>query len=420
LSGPDARAIAAKLVQNASRGARRQQLSFDGLSFPAWAYCFVAPRSYTGEDLVELHIPGNPLLAQMLLSRLITLGARNADAGEFTARAFFNGRIDLTEAEGVAASVAAHSDQELRAARRLMAGELARRLRPIMDVVAETLALVEVGIDFSEEDVTVLPPDDARRRITDAITSLDRLVAESARFERLAHEPRVVLVGRPNAGKSTLLNALAGHDRAVVSPIAGTTRDALSAEVALPRGMIHLVDVAGFVGATQASPESADASVAPTGGIARDMEHHAVQAAETADLIVLVQDTTDDRPPPRLAREPDLTVHTKLDLLPAGAALTSLAVSALRGTNLDKLRTALDDLAFGGRHASGAGLALNDRHLHAIAAAREALVRGDPRAGPELLALELRESLDALGEILGTVSPDELLGRIFSTFCIGK
>src|SRR5437667_689501 len=184
----------------------RTRLHFAGLSVPASLYVFRAPRSYSGDDTVEFHLPGNPLLARLLLDHLRRCGARPAEPGEFTARAFFNGRMDLAEAEGVAATIAAGNERELSTARQLMAGELARRLRPAMDAVAETLALVEAGIDFVEEEgVSFLSPAQLRQRVADADHVLNRLLEDSARFERLAHEPTAVLAGRPNAGKSTLL-----------------------------------------------------------------------------------------------------------------------------------------------------------------------------------------------------------------------
>ena len=236
LSGPEALRITKELDSefSAARGvANRTTLAFADLRTPAWIYTFRAPHSYTSEDLIEFHIPGNPLLARMLLSELTSRGARPAEAGEFTARAYFAGRIDLTEAEGVAATISAHGEQELRAARQLLGGELSRWLNPIMELLAETLALIEVGIDFSDEDVTFLSPTQVRERIAKIDHSLHDLIDGSARFEQLTHEPTFVLLGRPNAGKSTLLNALAGKQRAVVSDVAGTTRDVLSAEIRL-------------------------------------------------------------------------------------------------------------------------------------------------------------------------------------------
>jgi len=413
VSGERAHELARSLCNGAKLApgrAERCELRMRGFALPIWVYSFASPHSYTGQDLVEFHIPGNPLLASMLLEELLGRGARSAEAGEFTARAYFSGRIDLTEAEGVAATIGAQSEAELRAARQLLAGELSRRLRPVMDSVAQTLALVEVGIDFSDEQVTFLSPAEIVEQVKQADGLLAGLLEQSARFERLSHEPRAVLVGRPNAGKSTLLNALAGRDRAVVSPAPGTTRDALGADVALPRGLLRLVDVAGL----EDEPSSNE--------IGRQMHEHALREIESADLVILVHDASGAAPrfmPPRAA---DLVVFSKADLVGAiPVEAGAVAVSAVTGENLAALRHRLDELAFGSAAACST-LALNSRHVRAIEEARLALSRAiDGAAGAgELLAVELREALDALGRVLGSVSPDDLLGRIFAAFCIGK
>lgn len=413
LSGPMSIDLAHRLhVPDGPGGdAVRCEVFFRGIRLPSWVYLFRAPHSYSGEDLVEFHIPGNSILAKMLLEELLKLGARPAEAGEFTARAYFNGKMDLTVAEGVAIAVAAGNEQELSAARRLLSGELARRLVPIMDLLADTMALVEVGIDFSEEDVSFLSEPQIRQRIGDADEALDRLLAESTRFERLVHEPEVVLVGRPNAGKSTLLNTLAGHERAIVSPVAGTTRDVLWAEVALESGIIRVIDVAGID-----QRASADE-------IEQQMQSQASRAIETADVLVLVRDITDSRPALSLPRAPQLVVRTKCDL-PSGAGASPgvVSVSALTGAGMEELRSTLNAVCFH-ESATGSSLALNVRHVRAIDDARDALSRAKGQLGrtaPEVIALELREALDALGQVLGRITPDEVLGRIFSGFCIGK
>ena len=392
-------------------GASSKSLRLGELKFTAWVYCFASPHSYNGEDLIEFHIPGNPLLAKMLLEQLLRSGARLAEPGEFTARAYFNGRLDLTEAEGVAAVISAANEQELAAARRLLSGELARRLEPAIDALADTLALLEVSIDFTDEDVTFLSPSDLAGRIDRLADSLKRLLAESARFERLSHEPTVVLIGRPNAGKSTLLNALAGEQRAVVSDVAGTTRDVLSAEVFLRRGAVRLMDVAGLE--TQS----------PADEISRKMQQRARAALEQADHVALVIEAGDTRPRVETNRPPELAIMTKADIHSVDSHATSSAiiVSAKTGAGLPALREAIDQLCFGGATAS-ATLALNARHVNAIGQALEALSRASKTidAGPELLAIELREALDALGQVTGRISPDDLLGRIFAAFCIGK
>jgi tRNA modification GTPase len=450
VSGPESHRIATTIASALPPpgSALRCQLRFADLTTPGWVYLFAGPRSYTGEDLVEFHITGNPLLARLLLDAIVALGARHAEAGEFTARAYFAGRMDLAEAEGVAATIGAHSEQELRAARQLMAGELSRRLRPAMDAAAETLALVEAGIDFSEEDVSFISGDEIDRRVGEIDALLDDLVSGSARFEPQAHEPTFVLVGGPNAGKSTLLNALAGRERAVVSPVAGTTRDILSAEVRLRRGIVRVSDVAGIEEALS-SPVPSD----PSADIERQMQQQARRALESADRVILVREVGDQHEVLQLPREADVVVRTKTDLVgatlvspsgvreegdtgvapthaadrnPAGRHLAAGAihVSAKTGEGMGELREALDRLAFGETSGGGASsLALNARHLGSIAEARSALSRARSIArdgGAELIALELRESLDALGRVLGQVTPDDVLGRVFATFCIGK
>jgi tRNA modification GTPase len=417
MSGDQAHAIAASLAPAAAldhASATRATILFDRLTLPIWIYTFHGPHSYTGEHLIELHLPGNPLLARMVLDECIRCGARFAEPGEFTARAYFNGRFDLAAAEGVAATISAQNEAELQAARQLLGGELARRLRPLMDSLAQTLALVETGIDFSDEDVTFIAGDQLDARIARVDQALAELVGSTARFERLAHEPQIVLVGRPNAGKSTLLNALAGRDRAVVSPVAGTTRDVVSADVRLARGIVKLLDVAGL-------DEMREPVHGTAGEIARQMRERAMQTVETSDLVVLVRDPADTAALPYLPRRPDLVVQSKLDLGHDVASDNAIPVSAHTGANVNQLRARLDELAFGDT-AHRPSLALNARHLAAIAEARTAMdrARTNVHAGPEIVALDLREALDALGTVLGQVSPDDVLGQIFSTFCIGK
>jgi tRNA modification GTPase len=396
-------------------------LRFADLAVPATLYAFRAPRSYTGDDLIEFHLPGNPLLARLLLDHLSAAGARLAQPGEFTARAYFNGRLDLAEAEGVAATIAASNDRELSAARQLLAGELSRRLRPAIDLVAETLALVEAGIDFADEGISFLGHDDVLARIDRADDVIASLLDESARFEPLSHQPVVVLLGRPNAGKSTLLNALAGRERALVSPVAGTTRDALSVEVPLPGGLVRLIDVAGL------EPGEGPNHGGPLHDVERQMAERARRAAEESDVLVLVRDATDPRPSVATPRPPDLIVWSKIDL---AGDLSPLApgshVSATMGTGLFDLRAELGRIAFGDKAGGGSSssLALNARHVRSVDDAREAIALARVSAvageGAEFIAHDLRAALDALGAVLGAVTPDDLLGRIFSSFCIGK
>ncbi len=425
VAGPAAHSIACSLcdVQAFAAGsATRQFLSFNDLRFPVWVYAFCKPHSYTGDDLIEFHLPGSPVLAKLLLDELFSRGVRPAEPGEFTARAYFNGKMDLTEAEGVAATIAAGNTSELRAARQLMAGELARRLNPIMDGLAQTLALIEVGIDFSEEDVTFLAADELRRQIQSADDALADLLNRSSRFESLSHEPRVVLVGKPNSGKSSLINALTDGHRAVVSDQAGTTRDVLTAPLDLPRGRVLLTDIAG-VDPAESNSVDAKLPIDPESLIARQMQTRAGSAMASADHLLLVQDATDTRPPVTPSESVSLVVRTKADLLPAEQNRDGqLFVSAHTGSGLHELRHALDRLAFGS-DTTATVVSLNRRHLAAIGESRAALARGAEQVdddAAELVAAELRESLDHLGSILGTITADDVLGRVFSAFCIGK
>jgi tRNA modification GTPase len=418
LAGPDAFPIARQLCPDLpeTSGASPMMLAWDHMQIPATVYRFRGPRSYSGDDIVELHIPGNPLLTQLLLEAIGKRGARAAEPGEFTARAYFNGRLDLAQAEGVAIAVSAHSEREAAAARRLLAGELTGLLRPVIENIAQTLALLEAGIDFSEEDISFLPRDQAIDRIERALSALRELLAGSVRFERLTREPAIVLAGRPNAGKSTLLNALTGRCRAVVSPVAGTTRDVIWSVVNLPRGSVRITDTAGL----DEVPVGPERELLDP--IAQQMRQRALRAIESADVLALVIDSLDSRVPVTLPRTADLIVHTKSDLLAATGA--GLSVSALSGTGMDDLRRELDRVAFGGDSDAAASLALNARHVAAVERAIDSLkvarenLSGNP--GEELIALDLREALDALGSIAGQITPDDVLGRIFATFCIGK
>lgn len=390
--------------------ATRVRLRFSGLEIPARCYAFHGPRSHTGEDVVEYHLPGNPILGRLLIEELAARGARHAEPGEFSARAFFNRKVRLDESEGIAAVIAATNDRELAAARKLRAGELARRLEPIMDQLTSLLALCELDIDFvEEEDIVVLEPDDAAHRIEAIRSSLARLLAEAPRLEQLGRPPRIALVGRPNAGKSTLLNALAGFRRAVASPQVGTTRDALTADIEVPGGIVTLVDLAGL-GNEAARPLDAAA------------HRRAEREASNADVLVLVRDAASQERAPLLPRPAELCVWTKIDLRPKPPGSGRLAVSALTGEGLDVLRQKLGEAAFAAP-GGGEALALSARHrervlaaLSGLAAAKSVVCQGQP----ELLALHLRDALDALGAILGVVTPDDLLGRIFGQFCIGK
>lgn len=393
--------------QGVSAGVSRVRLPLDDMQAPALVIWFTDGHGYTGEEGAELHLPGNAILATMVLQALIRAGARQAEPGEFTARAFFNGRLDLTEAEGVAATIHATSQRELDAARRLQDGELTRRLRPVVDGLVEIVSLLEAGIDFAEEDIHFITRAELLDRVTVCQRRLQAILNDSGRLESLAREPVVVLCGRPNAGKSTLLNALARRRRAVVSAAPGTTRDLLYADVELRRGLVRLVDTAGL--------EQGDGAADDI--IARQMRERATEAIERSDVMVLVVESGQLPPTLPVRRRPDLVVTSKCDM---DAPRGECCVSAVSGYGMDELRTRLDDLAFGS--TASEALAINSRHLAQITSAIEELAKLESarELSDELLAEYLRYAMDALGEITGVVSPDDVLEKVFAGFCIGK
>jgi tRNA modification GTPase len=403
-------------VRPFERGCFVSALRLEAGVLPVLVCTYRGPRSYTGEDSAEILFPGNPRLADRVVEVFTRFeGVRMASPGEFSARAYLNERLTLDQAEGVAAVIAAATGEELAAAHALRDGATGAMYRRWADEVATLLALVEAGIDFSDqEDVVAIEPRALAARagsVEDEITTaLGGPVAAEAR----SHLPRVVLVGRPNAGKSTLFNSLLGRRRAVVSPLAGTTRDALEEELDLTAeapgaGRVLLIDLAGIgdggAGIDGAAQEAAGAAIAgadvaiqcdPTGRF----EHVSMPGSV-------------------------IRVRTKADLA-GGPQREGLAVCALNGWNLPTLRRAIADAAWGAAR-TGPGTLLA-RHRRALDAARAALnearnaTAADLRTvrDPALVASNLRSALDALGELVGRISPDDVIGRIFATFCVGK
>ncbi len=385
---------------------------------------FAGPRSYTGEDVLEISSHGNPYIVRRILDDCVARGCRVAQAGEFTRRAFLNGRLDLTAAEAVMDVIRARSERALAAARRQLEGALGRRIDRLVGDLLQTCAAIEAYIDFPEED---LPPEDrARRRaeISALVDEIGALQATRRRGELVRDGLRVVLVGAPNAGKSSLLNRLLGYDRAIVSEEPGTTRDFLEEAVVLGPHRIRMIDTAGL---REARP-----------GVERSGVARSVERAQEADLLVLVADASQPRPtlPESVHRrlEPGTAVIAinKCDLEARqfawtdGATLPQVEVSALTGAGMDRLRTVLIGLA---DKLTGTGtdeelLAVNARHDAALAEAAGALGRADVllrEAGPlELVGSELRQAVAAAGEIVGRIDHEAVLDRLFSSFCIGK
>jgi tRNA modification GTPase len=417
LSGPDAfpainTLLAAPLPR--ARDLAAVALRIGQHALPCLVLTFPGPASFTGEDTVELLLPGGPAILRRVVDLLLGTGlAHPAAPGEFTARAYLAGRMTLAQAEGIGAIINAASSAELTLARRVLAGETGLLITAWCDEVATLLALTEAGIDFTDqEDVRAIEPDDLARRAAAVSDAARAMLGASRGTESADHAPRVVLAGPPNAGKSTLFNTLLGRPRATVSDRAGTTRDALSepldlSAVAPGAGEITLVDLAGLDEALSARSASDRASQAA-----------ALAAIDTADAVVWCDPRGRFDAAP--ARDNLIRVRTKADL-PGDVPDAALCVCAFDGYNLGPLRRAIADLAFG--RAAGGACAV-PRHRRLLRSAAESLddaVRAArSEASPELVAASLRAALDDLGEIIGRVTPDDVLGRIFATFCVGK
>jgi tRNA modification GTPase len=417
-------------------------------AIPVVLSVFHSPRSYTGEDAAEVQLPGNPTLIERVLSMLAAHeGVRFAGPGEFTARAYLAGKMTLSQAEGVAATIAATNTDQLAAARSLLEGRAGADYRRWADELTTLLALVESGIDFTDqEDVVPIAPAALLTRI-DALRDHLATHLGHAKGHEPAHAlPRVALVGQPNAGKSTLFNALLGRKRAVTSPISGTTRDVLAEELDLSKDApgaptVLLEDLAGLddvgcgmsdVGCEQALPVPTSHIPHPTSNPAPSSAAHESQrtarvAASQADLLLWC-DPTGRFDPAALdiaVQAPIIRVRTFADQPTSTATREDLAVCALDGWHLTQLRRAIAQAATTSRAAGVA--ALLPRHRRAMIdagghlAQAAASIPPTPRLPtPELTATALRSALDALGELVGQITPDEVLGRVFATFCIGK
>ena len=443
VSGPDAVELTGRVFRPATgaieeMGAFRAadglvHLTATGIELPARAYVFRAPRSFTRQDVVELHVPAAPAA---LTSELIDLGARQAGPGEFTARAFFSGRIGLSAAEAVADVIDAADDAELRSAMAALGGRIERWCAEAASEIADVLAGVEASIDLAGEDITLDAPDDLAGRLDDLVRRL-RTITDQAVPVAEGTGPTVVLAGRVNVGKSSLLNALSGTDRAIVSAVAGTTRDVLRATMATVSGRrVSLADAAGF-----AHPAT------PLDAAAHRAAHRAVAAA---DAIAFVVDATDDEhldddltllADARAAnpRAPVLLLTNKTDLLPPDAAahlrrweertgLRPIATSALTGRGLEEFRSAVADLPDLSGAGGGEMLGLHRRQRRSMGGAAEAAARGadilrgaaEVSDAADLVAIELREALAELGQVSGQIVTEEILGRILARFCVGK
>jgi len=446
LSGPEATRIAGGIFHvSGDEGIEvaRHNHCFEGRvtlgcgELPGRAYLFKAPSSYTRQDMVELHLLGAPGVLGLVTESCLASGARPAEPGEFTARALLAGRFDLSQVHGVAGMIAARSDQQLRAAERLLHGDLARTADQAREELADLLSLVEGAMDFADEPIEFITPAELRRRLTVVREALDRTAAAGLRAERWDQLPRVLLAGPPNAGKSSLLNRLTGTDRAICAPVAGTTRDVLSAPMQLGQIECLLMDAAGLTTAGRIEGELQGKAEAA----ARD-------AIQDADLVLYVVDIAsaerDDDAAQAMATAgplPCLLAANKCDLIPedrwaeaaAGlarrAGVWACAISAATGAGVAALKEMIE-AALSGKATSSRDdcIALMAEHRDALAQALQAIDSAIGLAGgndeqleaTELVAAELHAAAGALGTLVGEEDVEDLLGRIFSRFCIGK
>jgi len=444
LSGPQAASIAAQLVvthqplehararladvvdATDDAGARDESRRID----EAVVTFFAAPNSYTAEDVVEIAAHGSPVVLEFLLRRALELGARLAEPGEFTQRAFLSGRLDLTQAEAVRDLIDAQTLTQARQAASQLGGALSRRAAPTKQLLVELIALLEAGIDFGEDDVDVTPQAEIARRIDSLTPSLAALEASFARGRVIHDGLSIAIVGRPNVGKSSLFNRLVERDRAIVTASPGTTRDTVTERISIGGIPIELVDTAGFRESVREALEEAEQL-----GIRRSHE-----ALADAALVLVVLDATQPRNDEEnrllgaVEGRPAIVVLNKCDLVQKGAAstpvaaisisgLTLLSTSALTGEGVASLRDHILTLATGGAAAEPAMLTNLRQHqavstsLSALADAAKANADGVPH---EMLLLDLYRALWALDSLTGQTTPDDILNLIFSTFCIGK
>ena len=431
ISGPLVVAIAQQVLGQLPSPRQAEYLPFcdeDGEVLDmGLALFFTTPHSFTGEDVLELQGHGGPVVMDMVLKRCLSLGARPARPGEFSERAFLNDKMDLAQAEAIADLIDCASSQAARLAMRSLQGVFSQRVHELVQALIELRLYVESAIDFPEEEIDFLGDGQVQSRLDAVQSRLDETQAAAQQGNLLREGMTVVIAGRPNAGKSTLLNALAGHETAIVTDIPGTTRDVLREHIQIDGLPLHIVDTAGLRESNNAVEQE---------GIRR-----AWVEIEAADRIIFLHDAAqqfDEQEQSLLARlekaGPALTlVLNKVDLMTSGELpaladfpvekLTTLPVSAQTGSGLIELREHLKACA--GYDAGGEGQFMaRRRHLEALSLAQQHLQQGQRQlqefAAGELLAEELRQAQQALGEITGDVSADDLLGHIFSQFCIGK
>lgn len=423
VSGPGCQAIARGVLGTCPPPRHAAYLAFkeadDSLIDRGIAIYYSSPHSYTGEDVLELQAHGGPALMQLLLARCLALGARQAEPGEFTRRAYLNDKLDLAQAEAVADVISAATAEAARSAVRSLSGEFSQRIHVLLSQLINLRMYVEACLDFPEEDIDFIAQGKVSEKLMAIAKELQSVFAGARQGNLLREGIQVVLVGQPNVGKSSLMNQLAGEEVAIVTSIAGTTRDTIKSAIQINGVPLHIIDTAGLRETLDEIEQQ---------GIARTW-----RALGNADAALLLVDAahgiteTEKLILGRLpAVLPRLWVHNKIDLGSENPKCekhdgeTHIYLSAKTGAGMDLLRSQL--LKIAGWQPSGEGVCMaRARHLVALAAVEKNIVQAAALLPqPELLAEELRMAQESLNTITGEFTPDDLLGEIFSRFCIGK
>ena len=426
ISGPDTPAIAVALLGRVPLPRRAELHSFreadDSLIDAGIALYFEAPASFTGEHVLELQGHGGPVVMDLLLQRVFSLGARPARPGEFSERAYLHNKLDLAQAEAIADLIESATAQAARAAVRSLQGDFSRQVEALIETLTRVRIYVEAAIDFPEEEIDFLADEMLQRMLFELRAAFGDILRRAQQGQLLRDGMTLVIAGRPNAGKSSLLNALVGNETAIVTAIPGTTRDVLREHIQIDGLPLHIIDTAGLHDSEdpveQAGMQRARVMLAQADRVLLVIDDEAGFTAADAAILAELP-----------AGVPHTRVFNKVDVTGREPGLCSsthqqaVALSAQTGAGMDGLRAHLKRCAGYSEQTEG-GFSARRRHLDALERAHQLVLAGiqqleQQRAG-ELLAEELRQAQQVLGEITGTVSSDDLLGRIFSSFCIGK